>query len=298
MTTGEAMGKLDYLVKSALRSATPDRLACPDCGGQKSVLVERKYAVTALRRCSACLLMFRTPNDDPGEACAFYNADYDQGFTTDCPSPERLEELKADGFSGQDNDYAYYISVLRALGVQPGATLFDFGCSWGYGSYQLAQAGFDVLSTEISQPRAAYAAQNLGVRLAPDLIQTAFKRPHSMDVFFSSHVLEHVPAPSSVIHAARMLVRPGGLFVSFFPNGSAANRASHPNWSGLWGKVHPNFLDDAYLNHAVPDRPRLFAASPAVIGPNEAAWLRETTQPAALYLNDLRAMEMMFAFRV
>jgi len=289
------MGKLNYLVRSAIRATTAARLACPNCHETRSILVERKYGVTALRRCSSCLMMYRTPNDDPAEAAIFYNDAYTQGFTTDCPAPDELDRLKATDFAGQHNDYSYYISVLRDLGAGP--SLFDFGCSWGYGSYQFAKAGFDVRSYEISKPRAAYAAANLGVRLVPSVEEWAEAHPHSVDVFFSSHVLEHVPSPSAVIKAAQRLLKPGGLFVAFFPNGSAAARARNPQWSQLWGQVHPNFLDDIFLNDAATDRPRLFGSSPVKISPQTSEWLTSTAPSAALYVNGMQEWEMFFAFR-
>src|SRR2546422_477816 len=73
---------------------------------------------------------------------AFYQADSEQGFTTDMPSEQELAALKASQFANHEKNYTDYIAVLGALGIGIGAKVFDFGCSWGYGSYQLAQAGW------------------------------------------------------------------------------------------------------------------------------------------------------------
>ena len=60
-------------------------------------------------------------------------------------------QLLSTRFAGEEKNYAGYIAVLHALGVAEGARMLDFGCSWGYGSWQLAQAGFAVEAFEISR---------------------------------------------------------------------------------------------------------------------------------------------------
>jgi hypothetical protein len=43
------------------------------------------------------------------------------------------------------------------------------------------------------------------------------------------------------------ILKPGGLFIAFTPNGSAQFRHENERvWSQLWGMVHPNVLDDRY----------------------------------------------------
>jgi SAM-dependent methyltransferase len=293
------MSKVRYLLNSTLRSFDGRRWACPNCGRAASVAIERKYVVTSLRRCSACYLMFRAPTDDPSENDRFYNDDYEQGFTTATPSQVELEHLKSGGFASTEKDYSKYIGVLRALGVAPGARLFDFGCSWGYGSYQFAEAGYKTTSFEISARRADYARTHLGVDAQPnfDLWAAGPDAQGSQDVFFSAHVLEHVPSPSRVIEQAQRVLKAGGLFVAFFPNGSAGFRAASPNWSLFWGQVHPNFLDDVYLNHALEDCVRLFGASPVRVTTEDTEWLADSRRPAARYLDGLAGDEMFVAAR-
>lgn len=292
------MSKVNYLIRSISRRPDPARHACPNCGTTDAALVERKYVITDLRRCAACKLMYRTPTDDPAEAEVFYNKEYAQGFTTDTPALGDLAEMKANNFAGTVKDYSYYIDVVRQFGAPKNARLFDFGCSWGYGSYQFAQAGFDTLSYEISVPRRSYAAENLGVRLVEDFEAWA-RSPaalHSQDVFFSAHVLEHVPSPTRIIALAKRILRPGGLFLSFFPNGSAPFRAASPNWSKLWGEDHPNFLDDVYLDAAFDGVARVYGTSPAVVDDAARAALAGDGQGAHL-IDPLARYELLCAAR-
>ena len=292
------MPKVDYLFRSIVRQADKVRQRCPNCGGGVSKLVERKMVVTALRRCASCLMMFRAPTDDPRESADFYNSEYTQGFTTEVPSPLVLAEMKANSFSNTEKDYSYYIDVVRQLGGRPGHKLFDFGCSWGYGSYQFAQAGFDTLSYEISAPRRRYGVENLGVQAVSDFEAwaTAQEAAASVDVFFSAHVLEHVPSPSRIIDLARRVLRPGGLFVAFFPNGSEQFRSVSPIWSKLWGEVHPNFLDEIYFGEALKSDPRIIAASPVTVDAVAREGLRGPS-PEEFRLGALNTGEMLCAAR-
>src|SRR6185436_8915682 len=67
-------------------------------------------------------------------------------------------------------------------------------------------------------------------------------------VFFSSHVLEHVPSTSAIFDLGVRLLRSGGLFVAFTPNGSDDFRKVDPDaWHSLWGFVHPQLLTPDYF---------------------------------------------------
>jgi len=205
---------------------------------------------------------FRTPTDDPAANLSFYENEYTQGFTTAVPSEAALSEMRLSNFVGTEKCYLYYISVLSQLGLEPGARVFDYGCSWGYGSYQLAQAGFEVTSFEVAPSRRRYAHDKLGVSTVDDMDRVATDLASHFDCFFSAHVLEHVPSPAQSFNYAMRLLKQGGLFVSFTPNGSEANRAAEPNWSKHWGEVHPNFIDDIFLDSSFKLSPRVVGSSP------------------------------------
>jgi cyclopropane fatty-acyl-phospholipid synthase-like methyltransferase len=162
------------------------------------------------------------------------------------PSADELAVLKQKQFKGTDRDYSRALHILSALGCQPGARLLDYGCSWGYGSWQFAQAGYKVVGLDISVPRCEYAKKNLGVDVCaePERLKEPF------DIFFASHVLEHVPSPLKVLEFATSIVRPGGWIVILAPNGSRHFRAKKgKDWDHLWGMVHPNFLDEVFFQH-------------------------------------------------
>lgn len=225
-------------------------------------MADQKYLVTTLVRCEKCELMYRSPITGDEENRSFYQKAYKEGFTTDLPSESQLRTLLDSGFPGEKN-YKKYIDVLTALGCSPGQRLFDFGCSWGYGSWQFKSYGFEVESFEISQPRANFAREKLGLRVFSSMDDVAAP----VDIFFSAHVLEHVPSVAATIETALRILRPGGLFVAFTPNGSEAYRSIDPGgWHRLWGYVHPQMLDDIFYRKRFGGDSVTFDTSPYDLG--------------------------------
>jgi 2-polyprenyl-3-methyl-5-hydroxy-6-metoxy-1,4-benzoquinol methylase len=253
------MNKVKYLADCIQKNTNSKYFVCPSCGCQASSIVSRKYLVTTLRRCDHCQLLFRTPTTGFEENATFYQEDYAEGFTTDCPTDELLSKYLETSFQGTEKDYSSYIEILHTAGVSPGNRVFDFGCSWGYGSWQLVQAGFDVECYEISKPRARFAQDKLDLKVYSSLanIQPGF------DVFFSAHVLEHVPSVKETIEFAMALLKPKGLFIAFTPNGSVEYRKrDQESWNKLWGMVHPNFLDDRFYRSSFASHFPFIASSP------------------------------------
>ncbi len=251
--------KVKYLLTCTTKNIRYEGFSCPSCGCLNATVVARKYLVTALRRCECCQLLFRTPTTNSEENASFYQEEYTQGFTTDCPLDVSLSKLLERNFAGGEKDYSNYIDVVLAAGGKKGDRLFDFGCSWGYGSWQFAQKGFDVESFEISAPRADFAKSKLGVKVHSSLSDV---KGH-FDIFFSSHVLEHVPSVKDSIEFGMDLLKPNGFFVAFTPNGSEEYRnIKGESWNKLWGLVHPNFIDKKFYEKAFADKSFMLSSAP------------------------------------
>jgi SAM-dependent methyltransferase len=213
--------------------------SCPGCGSTRTRLLKRKHLVTALYGCDTCALMFRMPKTSPVTDHAFYQRDYEQRGTTDLPSADELEDLKRASFTSIGRNYADYIQVLQAVGVRPGQSVYDYGASWGYGSWQFAQAGYRVYSFEISRARARYAAHYLDCHVIDEPLGV----PERVDCFFASHVLEHLAQPRTLWRIAARVLRPDGVVVLFMPNGEPRRELHDPvRYHQLWGQVHPLLL--------------------------------------------------------
>ena len=245
-------------------------------------------AFSALRRCSECRLVFRTPTTNASENAQFYQTDYEQGSATDLPSETALDRLLASKFHGTDLDRSASIDMLRAAGYGAGARIYEFGCSWGYGSWQLQQAGFEVTAYEISKPRSRFAVEKLGVKtLDPSSV-----KPQSFDVVYSSHVIEHVPSPAKMLAQGLDMLRPGGLFVALTPNGSLNyRRANAKSWQSSWGQVHPQLICEEWVRRAAADRPYYISGLPVDL----SALSRWTAEQ--LTDGNLRQPHLFFAIR-
>lgn len=247
-----------YFTSSALKTLSGKGLVCPSCGCRETRVVNRKFLVTTLRRCADCCLLFRAPTSTADEFEHFYQREYASGFTTELPAPESLRAYLASRFAGTPKDFSHYLRMVKALGAKPGSRLLDLGCSWGYGAWQFQQAGYRVLGLELSQPRAEFARQQLGIEVVCDL--NAIQEP--VDIIFSSHVLEHIPNLRSILDFCdSQLNRDGGLFIAITPNGSADFRIkASAQWNHLWGFVHPLLLDVEFWQCTLQDKQGLISS--------------------------------------
>jgi len=246
------ISKINYFFTCLKKNILKQGLKCPSCNSTKSSIVDKKYLVTSLRRCKDCLLLYRTPGSTSEENKYFYQEEYREGFTTDYPDSEKLKEMISSNFQNTARDYSEIIEILNILNIRfkkDRSTLFDYGCSWGYGSYQLNKI-FDVKSYEISFPRANYARHKLGVDVIDDIeLKSLINEDKKFDFFHMSHVLEHVPNPSETLKLGLRLLKKGGYLVSFTPNGSMENRKHNLNWSKAWNMVHPTFIDEKFYKN-------------------------------------------------
>ncbi len=251
--------KLNYLITCMKKKFKDEGFSCPSCGHFDSTVMDKKYWATSLCRCKHCQLLFRAPTTTLEENVSFYQKAYTQGFTTDLPSDEQLKAYLSKDFLGTERDYSTYIDIVRKASGTNGNKVFDFGCSWGYGSWQFRQNGFEVESFEISVSRAEFAKNKLGVKVHTSLSAVS----GLFNIVFSSHVLEHVPSVKEAIAFGFRILKPGGCFVAVTPNGSAGFRKKDPNaWHKLWGLVHPNFLDGDFYQSFFSDYPYFLASNP------------------------------------
>ncbi|MEO1291839.1 MAG: methyltransferase domain-containing protein [Pseudomonadota bacterium] len=255
------LNKVSYFARSAVDGVMLTR-RCPNCGAAGGETIDRKFHVTQLIRCDHCALQYRFPPDRDGFDAAFYSSAYSQGMTTDLPDDTTLNAWKKAGFAGTDKDFSRYLTLLANAGVAPGARVLDFGCSWGYGAWQLAQAGYDVTGAEIGEGRRAFARDKLGVTLADDLTAYATAPEHEkFDCVFSAHVLEHIAEPAETLTLLTRITKRGGRLVLITPNGSEQYRRTNPShWHSLWGLKHPNMIDEQFYGHRFSHDPKLIVS--------------------------------------
>ena len=224
----------------------------------------RKYGVTKLTKCKHCQLLFRMPNDKPNFNKTFYQDNYvqDDAITTQLPSEAELCTLIDQGFKGTGKEIDHLLKIFQTLFSDlKGVRILDFGASWGYMSYLFQRAGMNVQSFEIGEKRAQFGREKLGVDIQTD----KRKLRDNNQIFFSSHVIEHVPSIKEMIEDAYRLTANNepAYFIALCPNGSLERMKSDPNeYHQNWGLVHPNFISSDFYHHVFESKPYLIQSNP------------------------------------
>jgi hypothetical protein len=234
---------------------------CPSCNEKGGTIIETKYFITQLIECRNCHLRYRVPVDSDTFNKRFYQADYTEadGTTTGLPTDKILHEWIDSNFKGTGFEAKGHIDIMKLLyQTVNGKRIVDYGASWGYKSYQLNKAGLITDSYEISVPRAIFG-KKLGLEIKTDVVQLST----SNDIFYSSHVIEHLPDIPSLFETARRTLAPDGFMITICPNGSETFRKKEPRLYHLvWGLVHPSYITPEYMAWMLKDVSYYIGSSP------------------------------------
>ena len=239
------MSRLTFVTRILLNYGSDKN--CPFCHSTKTNLIARKNLVLHLRKCQDCGLMFRWPKETPGFSEKFYQNSYQEvSFTTELPDPATLNSFIANNFAGSPKDFADQIGVLKTF--LPQGRVLDFGCSWGYGVYQLKQAGYDAFGFEISRPRAELGRQQLGVEILDKLDDLQHVPSQSVDGIFASHVLEHLLSLKEIFEFFARVLKPGGVVFIMVPNsGGKKARELGVRWPTMINEKHTLALEGGFF---------------------------------------------------
>jgi 2-polyprenyl-6-hydroxyphenyl methylase/3-demethylubiquinone-9 3-methyltransferase len=168
---------------------------------------------------------------------------------------------------------------IDGLARLSGKSVVDVGCGGGILSESMARRGAQVLGIDLSVKPLKVAqlhAMEAGIESLEYREQSAealaAEQPAAFDVVTCMEMLEHVPAPASVVHACSALVKPGGWV--FF---STINRNAKAFAFAIVGAEH--------VLRLLPKGTHEYAK---FIRPSELArWVRE----AGLLVHGFRGME-------
>lgn len=242
------MSKHQFLLKTLVKYATLQPAKCPYCKGDRTTIMQWKNGIWQLRQCNECSLNFRFPKDDPRESLGFYQKKYQQENVTDLPREEDITFHISDHFKSVGRDLTTHLKTIRA--VVPAGSVLDYGCSWGYGVYQFAQAGYQAAGFEVSRPRVEYGRRVLKVDLTSDI---ATLPSRGFNMIYSAHVLEHIPDPKESLSAFQRLLKPGGKLFLYVPNcsGTQAKRLG-VKWGQMINEKHVLALTAEFFHQNLP----------------------------------------------
>lgn len=166
---------------------------------------------------------------------AYYQKLY-HSIASELPEEQALTDMMKKAFRDTPFDLAAKIDVLRAM--MPRGRVLDFGCSWGYGAWQLRSAGYDVVGFEVSKPRAEFGRRKLNLDILDEYNDLRSLPPGTFDAVFTNHVLEHLPNIGEVFALFGRLTRRGGVAFHVLPNFSSRAAQSGAFWQWI-GRDHP-----------------------------------------------------------
>ena len=247
----DIQAKLRYVRRILYHRWRGQARVCPYCGPSSQVrLVRRKKVIVEILQCQTCHLWFRWPADTPGEHDSYYQEE----FARDAPQimlpgNDELELLKQRNFSGSPLDINNKIRVLQIL--HQGGRVLDFGCSWGYGTYQLREHGFDAVGFEVSRPRAEFGRAKLGLNIIDNFDELAKLPEGSFDIVFSNHVVEHLPDIGATFAMLTRLLKENGFIFHVLPN-FMGRMARSGYWVKWIGEDHPVAPAIPFFEFAIP----------------------------------------------
>lgn len=211
---------------------------CPFCQESNGLtLLKRKGFILDILQCETCKLIFRWPTDSEDESHAYYERFYSESHPqVRLPSAAELNEMLHKHFSGTPLDLGSKVALLKTMRLN--CRILDYGCSWGYRMHQFVRQGFDAVGFEISQRRAIYGRQKLGLRIVSDFDELKSLPDKSFDIIFSHHVLEHLQDIRTAFGVMSHLLADDGFLFHVLPN-FAGKLARTGMWLKWIGEEHP-----------------------------------------------------------
>lgn len=121
-----------------------------------------------------------------------------------------------------------------------GATILEIGAGTGAQAQELSRRGFQV--TAIDLPQSTYSEHR--VYPVTDYDGRSLPCPDaSLDVVFSSNVLEHVPDLAPLQQEIKRVLKPGGYCVHVLPTGAWRFWTSLAAFNDSWSRIRPRLRE-------------------------------------------------------
>lgn len=231
------MARIGFALKMIWARFDLTRSACPYCSSCFYTFMQRKKLLIQARKCLYCGLIYRWPVDIPEDTFSFYKKIYKKVEAPVAPPANTvLQQLIQQKFKGSAWDKTHRLYFIRRL-IEYRGKLLDFGCSWGYGTYQYADLGFKVVGLEIDKERANFGRVHLGLDLYSDWKE--FEDQTYFEVILADHTLEHLNNLRETFDEFKKHSKTGTKLIIFVPNGGCvAARRLGVKWGPFIGESH------------------------------------------------------------
>ncbi len=127
-------------------------------------------------------------------------------------------------------------SVMHQASPFPGMRLLDLGCGDGSALERLRDLGWKELWGLDLDPIAVQRARQKGLNVQHGTLKSQAYPDGFYDVITMSHVVEHVPDPTELLHECRRVLKPRGRLVVYTPN---LDSLGHQLFRGNWLPLDP-----------------------------------------------------------
>jgi SAM-dependent methyltransferase len=141
------------------------------------------------------------------------------------------------------NEPKMQLLLDRLEGFRKVNRLLDVGCSAAFFLKLASDRQWDVQGVEVSDFGVNFSREHLKIPVFQGLLQDAHFAGDSFDVVCSSHVIEHVRDPVSLLKEMKRILRPGGSLVTVVPTQFAApSYRFFGKWTGEGPPRHVSFF--------------------------------------------------------
>jgi len=149
------------------------------------------------------------------------------------------------------NSESTYFPAYKFLKNKKGLKILEVGCGYGYLSYALSKAGFDIKGIDISEKAIQFAKMNFGPNyFASDIKSYLGSSKEKYDLIVSTEVIEHLTDQNDFISDCLALLKSDGLILLTTPNKSYYRKKSI--WQTDLPPVHTIWLSkESFQNLAV-----------------------------------------------
>ncbi len=230
-----------------------DSNRAPDCAhpeGRRKALFPAKDYISGdafeIVHCGNCGAVITSPTPPPHQLARYYpTAYYRTSGGRRFPGP--VEFLQRRLYAGRAR------TVERLLGRR-GGKVIDVGCGPGWLLRAFQQRGWKAKGTELSEPAAAFARNELGLDVESRELTDLNLPDGSFDSATLWHVLEHIPQPERMLREIARILKPGGVLLVGVPNwGSPESRMSRDKWFQLDVPRHVNHFTAPRLRKELAD---------------------------------------------
>lgn len=198
----------------------PLLIPCPVCKGE-SFSPQWDCQFFSFVKCKTCGAIYQNPQAEASQIHSRYDEEY---FSYEVENESSFLNLMMLGLS--DVDFFRWEDDLKTRGK-----VLDVGCATGSLIGWLSQRGWDAEGLEICLPSAQYAKKKRKLPIHTVPLEDAGLTSEAYSLIHSSHVIEHLNDPESMVNQIHRLLIPGGFFVCVTPNSASLQALLYKkNW--------------------------------------------------------------------